>query len=62
MRNRHATKAISATHALATLTALLIIAEDVERLSIDSLARSYRVPRRRIEQMVEAEKQRRASR
>ena len=54
------TDAITAKQATAALSAMLIMATDLSRLSLDSLARSYRVPRATIARMLEAEKARRA--
>jgi hypothetical protein len=46
--------------AKASLAAMLTMTRDLDRLSIDSLTRSYRVPRPQIEQMLAAEKTRRS--
>ncbi len=54
------TEALSADQAKASLAAMLIMARDLDRLAVDSLTRSYRVPRAQIERMLAAEKQRRA--
>lgn len=54
------TNALSAGQAKASLAAMLMMSRDLDRLAIESLARSYRVPRRQIEQMLAAERLRRA--
>jgi len=43
----------------ASLATTLIMARDLDRLTAESLARSYRVPRHRIEEMLAAERVRR---
>lgn len=53
------TAAPSTSQAKASLAAMLIMARDLDRLAVDSLARSYRVPLPEIEQMVADERQRR---
>ena len=60
MSARRPNKAPTQGQARANLTTLIIMADAIDTLSVDSLARSYRVPRHEIEQMVAAETARRA--
>lgn len=46
--------------ATAALATLLVSARDIDSLTVDALARSYRVAPRRITEMLEAERRRRA--
>ena len=60
MSARRPNKAPTQGQAQANLTTLIIMADAIDRLSVDSLARSYRVPRHEIERMLAAETTRRA--
>lgn len=61
MADRRNTKPGAVSRAETSLAGMLIMTRDLDRLSIDSLARSYRVPRTRIEEMLAAERNRRGS-
>jgi hypothetical protein len=55
-------RTVTVEQARAQLTLMLTTARSIDHLTVDSLARMYRVPRREIEQRLEIEQRRRAAR
>lgn len=53
---------VTRAQARAALQSLLVQSHALDRLSVDTLARTYRVPVSEIEQLLAAERQRRAER
>lgn len=62
MRRRqpiHKTDAMTVAQARLQLTMMLASARDLDRFTVDQLARSYKVPVREIEQRIAAEREKR---